>query len=140
MGIKTYQRDEFIKLLGIDERTLRYYEEFGLLKGTKKRGRRIYGESDLALLNFLKDLKCVGLSYSEIKKFARVGEISRMKSEKEMLKLCSLLEGTLEKIESKIEELKILKENFLDLKQELGDFETFDLPRFSSPQIQIYTL
>ena len=139
MGIKTYQKGEFIELLGIDKRTLRYYEELGLLKRTKNGARCIYSENDFALLEFLKNLKWVGLSYSEIKKFARVGEISRMKSEKEMSKLYSLFEGVLERIEFKIEELKILKKNFLDLKREVESFEALELPRFLSPEIQMPT-
>jgi len=54
---------------GISARTLRYYEELGLLPGVRRRagGRRVYGPDELERLRFISRLKALGLSLAEIK-------------------------------------------------------------------------
>ncbi len=55
--------------LGLTPRTVRYYEELGLLPGVRRRsaGRRVYGEDELERLRFITRLKKLGLSLQEIK-------------------------------------------------------------------------
>jgi len=54
---------------GVSARTLRYYEEMGLLPGVRRRagGRRVYGPDELERLRFIQRLKALGLSLAEIK-------------------------------------------------------------------------
>ena len=54
---------------GVSARTLRYYEELGLLPGVRRRagGRRVYGADELERLRFISRLKALGLSLAEIK-------------------------------------------------------------------------
>lgn len=60
---------ELCRRTGLSARTVRYYEELGLLPGVRRRagGRRVYGEDELERLHFIGRLKTLGLSLGEIK-------------------------------------------------------------------------
>ena len=70
--LKRYRIGEIGKLLDLSTRTIRYYEEIGLLNTVKRieGGRRIYTEDDLRRLRFIKKLKLLGLSLGESSKKA----------------------------------------------------------------------
>jgi MerR family transcriptional regulator, copper efflux regulator len=53
---------------GLSPRTVRYYEELGLLPGVRRRAgtRRVYGEGELERLRFIPRLKALGLSLAEV--------------------------------------------------------------------------
>jgi len=59
---------------GLSQRTVRYYEELGLLPGVRRRagGRRVYGADELERLDFIQRLKRLGLRLAEIKELNRV--------------------------------------------------------------------
>ncbi|WP_394184116.1 MerR family transcriptional regulator [Metabacillus halosaccharovorans] len=61
---------EFGKRARITVRTLRFYEEIGLLKPTQQNssGHRLYGLTELAKLQLIQSLKFLGYSLQEIKK------------------------------------------------------------------------
>src|SRR5215470_4015307 len=63
---------------GLSARTLRYYEELGLLPGVRRRagGRRIYGEDEVERLRFIGRLKALGLSLAEVKELNAVYAIA----------------------------------------------------------------
>src|SRR5499426_1313515 len=63
---------------GLSARTLRYYEELGLLPGVRRRagGRRVYGADELERLRFISRLKTLGLSLAEIKELNAVYAIA----------------------------------------------------------------
>ena len=54
--------------IGVSPRTVRYYEELGLLPGVRRRngGRRVYGPEEIERLRFIQRLKQMGLSLQEI--------------------------------------------------------------------------
>lgn len=54
---------------GLTARTIRYYEEVGLLPGVRRRagGRRVYGTDEVERLGFIARLKALGLALGEIK-------------------------------------------------------------------------
>jgi DNA-binding transcriptional MerR regulator len=60
---------EVCQRTGLSARTVRYYEEVGLLPGVRRRagGRRIYGADELERLRFIRRLKTLGLALQEIK-------------------------------------------------------------------------
>jgi DNA-binding transcriptional MerR regulator len=62
------------ELTGLSARTLRYYEELGLLPGVRRRagGRRVYGDDEVERLRFIQRLKTLGLSLAEIKELNAV--------------------------------------------------------------------
>jgi DNA-binding transcriptional MerR regulator len=60
---------EIAKQAGVTTRTLRYYEQFGLLAPTSvsKTGYRYYDDTTLAIIMRIRNLQQVGLSLIEIK-------------------------------------------------------------------------
>jgi DNA-binding transcriptional MerR regulator len=63
---------------GLSHRTLRYYEELGLLPGVRRRagGRRVYGADEIERLHFIQRLKALGLSLAEVKQLNAVYSIA----------------------------------------------------------------
>lgn len=118
--MKTYQKNELKELLGVDERTLRYYREIGFLKGTriKKSGKYIFTQRNIDVLNLVRNLRYAGLSLSEIKKIGDLFKISETNGRIKLLKLYTLLEELFQKIEFKIRELEQLRKDILDFKKE----------------------
>ena len=96
---------------GLSARTLRYYEELGLLPGVRRRagGRRVYGADELERLRFIQRLKQLGLSLAEIKQLNAIYAMAG--STRDMLgKLDQLLLGHLEALDARLEELSGLRE------------------------------
>lgn len=101
---------EVCRRTGLSARTLRYYEELGLLPGVRRRagGRRVYGADELERLAFIGRLKTLGLSLSEIKQlndlYASAGSTRAM-----LEQLDALLGAHLAGLDSRIEELQGLR-------------------------------
>jgi DNA-binding transcriptional MerR regulator len=95
---------------GLSARTLRYYEEVGLLPGVRRRagGRRVYGEAELERLRFITRLKALGLSLAEIKELNAVYAIGG--STRAMLRrLSELLDRHLADVDARLAELGALR-------------------------------
>ena len=95
---------------GLSARTIRYWEELGLLPGVRRRaaGRRVYGEDELERLAFIQRLKSLGLSLLEIKDLNAVYAIAG--STRDMLgRLDSLLEQHEREVTSRLTELRSLQ-------------------------------
>jgi DNA-binding transcriptional MerR regulator len=62
---------------GLSARTLRYYEEPGLLPGVRRRagGRPVNGADEVERLRFILRLKALGLSLAEVKELYAVDAI-----------------------------------------------------------------
>jgi len=90
----------------LSPRTVRYYEELGLLPGVRRRsgGRRVYGPGEIERLRFIKRVKALGLSLAEIKELNAVYAIAG--STRAMLeRLEDQLAGHLGELEGRIAEL-----------------------------------
>ncbi len=95
----------------VSARTLRYYEELGLLPGVRRRagGRRIYGRDELERLRFIQRLKALGLTLAEIKELNAVYAIGG--STFALLeRLDELLGRHLGELDSRIEVLMALRD------------------------------
>src|SRR5438270_13909894 len=59
---------ELAAKVGLTERTIRYYEERGLLESVKRLdgGQRVYTDDDVRRLKFIQKLKVLGLSLAEM--------------------------------------------------------------------------
>ena len=96
---------------GVSSRTVRYYEELGLLPGVRRRagGRRVYGAEELERLRFIQRLKTLGLSLAEIRELNAVHGIAG--STGAMLgRLDDLLVGRLGELDARIAELAGLRD------------------------------
>ena len=65
---------EVCETTGLSTRTVRYYEELGLLPGVRRRagGRRVYGPDEIERLGFIQRLKALGLSLADVKELNAV--------------------------------------------------------------------
>ena len=106
---------------GLSPRTVRYYEEVGLLPGVRRRsgGRRVYGPDEIERLRFIRRLKTLGLSLAEIKElnavYAIAGSTSAM-----LERLDALLGGRLEELERRIAELVELRDEMSRYREHVG--------------------
>lgn len=114
-------RDELKELLGISERTLKYYKEIGLLKKTrtKRKGKYTLSPRDINFLSFVRDLRRAGLPLSEVKKVQGIRNIFETNDRIKLLKLNTLLKELFEKIEFKRRELEQLRKDIMDFKDDL---------------------
>jgi len=96
---------------GLSPRTLRYYEELGLLPDVRRRagGRRVYGPDEVGRLRFIRRLKAFGLSLAEIKELNAVHGLAG--STRDMLvRLEELLSGHLVDVYGRLGELMKLRD------------------------------
>jgi DNA-binding transcriptional MerR regulator len=106
---------------GLSARTLRYYEELGLLPGVRRRagGRRVYGADEIERLRFIQRLKALGLSLAEVKELNAVYAIGG--STGAMLERLDLLLGRhLADLDARIAELHHLREEIQTYRERVG--------------------
>ncbi len=107
---------EICQQTGLSARTVRYYEELGLLPGVRRRagGRRVYRADELQRLRFIQRLKTLGLSLAQIADLNAVYAIAG--STGQMLgSLDELLARRLQELHERIAELSGLR----------GDIESY---------------
>jgi len=107
--------------IGLSPRTVRYYEELGLLPGVRRRsgGRRVYGPDELERLRFIGRLKALGLSLAQIRELNAVYAIGG--STDAMLgQLSGLLDARLAEVDSRLRELTVLRAEIHRYREHVG--------------------
>jgi DNA-binding transcriptional MerR regulator len=109
-GAKYYQIGELARMIDVSPRTIRYYEEIGLLNSVKRieGGKRVYTDMDLQRLKFIKRLKHLGLTLSEMLELEDIYQIHRT-NKKVLPRLLELLDSHTGKIDERINSLLKLK-------------------------------
>jgi Predicted transcriptional regulators len=71
MDIKYFQIDEVSKATEITKRTIRYYEDMGLIKPVRTEASyRLYTEEDIELIKEIKNLRCkLGMNIAQVQNF-----------------------------------------------------------------------
>ena len=113
---------EVCRATGLSARTVRYYEELGLLPGVRRRegARRVYGEDELERLHFIQRLKTLGLSLAEIGELNAVYAIDG--STGAMLqRLDELLGRHLSGLVRRIQELGMLRDEIQKYRDHVGE-------------------
>ncbi len=106
---------ELADRIGMSTRTIRYYEEIGLLNSIKRieGGKRVYTDGDLQRLKFIKRLKHLGLTLTEMHELKYIYQIHG--TNKRMLhRLLELLDNHVNKIDERTSNLLRLKEDILN--------------------------
>ncbi len=98
--------------VGLTPRTIRYYEDIGLLNSVKRQegGRRIYTDEDVRRLRFIKRLKVLGLALEEMKELEEL-YLTHRSNDQVLPRLLLVLDDHLSTIEARIEQLRILKQD-----------------------------
>ncbi|NIS75835.1 MAG: MerR family transcriptional regulator [Deltaproteobacteria bacterium] len=112
---KKYQIGEVSKILNLSIRTIRYYEEIGLLNSIKRveHGKRVYSDEEIRRLKFIKKLKVLGLSLSEMVELEHIYRIHKTNT-KVLPKLITLLKNHADKVDDRIKQLQTLKKEILE--------------------------
>ncbi|MFB3885298.1 MAG: MerR family transcriptional regulator [Thermodesulfobacteriota bacterium] len=114
-GSTYYPIGELASLVGMSTRTIRYYEEIGLLNSIKRMegGKRVYTSQDIQRLKFVKRLKHLGLTLCEMQELEDIYQIHRT-NRKVLPRLLELLDNHIGKIDERIDNLTRLKEDIFD--------------------------
>lgn len=101
---------EVCEQTGLSPRTVRYYEEIGLLPGVRRSegGRRVYGADELERLGFISRLKALGLSLAEIGELNAVYAIGGS-TDAMLARLHDLLDAHLADVDRRMTELADLR-------------------------------
>src|SRR5918912_229296 len=98
---------------GLNPKTIRYYEEIGLLSAPKRSvaGYRLYGSSDRERLAFIQKAKAIGLSLTEIRELLTL----RSKGEQPCEHVVELLAQKLMAVDSQLRALEAFRAELLSL-------------------------
>ena len=120
-GGKFLRIGELAKMAGVTGRTIRYYEELGLLQSPKRRDseHRRYNQKDLLYLRRIQQLKSYGLTLIEIKEIVDLAQVDPS-GEKRRLKLLTRYS---EKWREAMERKKRLDEYIKELEWHIDQLE-----------------
>jgi len=106
--------------LEMSQRTIRYYEEIGLLNSIKRieGGRRVYTDADLRRLKLIKRLKIMGMTLSEMQELEAMWTIEKS-NEKVLKRLLELLSNHLKRLDDRIADLDILRNEIMEYQERI---------------------
>ncbi len=109
---------EVVRLVGVPAKTLRYYEDIGLISpaGRTDSGYRLYGWRELEQIEFIRRAKLMGLTLEQIRSLVEIAEEGI--SSGVLRHLNELLEQKLEETERKMEELRSFRESLLEYREQ----------------------
>lgn len=117
------QIGELAKKLGITTRTIRYYEEIGLM-GPPERlggGTRTYNRDDILRLKFILKLKELGITLKEMQELAENFDVNQQAFGKITPKLLEILDAHISKVDQKIANLASLRKEIVDYRGRIFD-------------------
>jgi DNA-binding transcriptional MerR regulator len=111
---------EIAKKLDMSQRTIRYYEEIGLLNSIKRveAGRRVYTDMDLRRLKLIKRLKIMGMPLSEMQELEAMWTIEKS-TDKVLKRLSELLGNHLKRLDDRITDLNILRNEIVEFQKRI---------------------
>jgi len=118
--IVTYPIGELSRMVNLSQRTIRYYEEIGLLQSIRRieHGKRVYTDDDVRRLKFINKLKVLGLSLAEMVALEKIYRNQR--NNREIIpKLIAILDERAAQIDDRINQLNALKNEIRDYQTRL---------------------
>ena len=116
----TYAIGEISRLVDLSQRTIRYYEEIGLLQSVRRieNGKRVYTDHDVRRLKFINRLKVLGLSLAEMVALEKI--YRKQRNNREILpKLLEILDERAAQIDERVSQLVALKKEIREYQQRL---------------------
>jgi len=111
----TYPIGELSRMVNLSQRTIRYYEEIGLLQSIRRieHGKRVYTDDDVRRLKFINKLKVLGLSLAEMVALEKIYRSQR--NNREIIpKLIAILDERAAQIDDRVNQLVALKNEIRD--------------------------
>jgi DNA-binding transcriptional MerR regulator len=118
---QSYRIGELAAKVGMTERTIRYYEELGLLDSVRRLdgGTRVYAADDVRRLKFIRKLKVLGLSLQEMHELD--GLYKQRRSNRTVLpRLVELLDAHLETVDGRVAELQGLRDEIRSYREHVA--------------------
>ncbi|RJP18429.1 MAG: MerR family transcriptional regulator [Deltaproteobacteria bacterium] len=115
-----YAIGELSRMVNLSQRTIRYYEEIGLLHSVRRieNGKRVFTDDDVRRLKFINRLKVLGLSLAEMVELEKT--YRRQRNNREILpKLLDILDERAVQIDERIAQLVALKKEIREYQQHL---------------------
>jgi len=111
------------KKLGITTRTIRYYEEIGLMGKSNRLtgGTRTYTRDDILRLKFILKLKDMGVSLKEMYELANIFDINAQNFKTITPKLIEILDQHIAKVDDKIANLSSLRQDIVEYRVRITD-------------------
>jgi len=122
-----YRIGELASRVSMTERTIRYYEELGLLESVKRLdgGVRVYTDDDVRRLRYIKKLKTLGLSLQEMLELETL--YRRHRSNRNVLpRLMELLDAHLATLDGRMNELRTLRDEIRSYREHVAQRVTED--------------
>lgn len=120
---KSVQIGELAKNLNITTRTIRYYEEIGLM-GKNERldgATRSYSKADVLRLKFILKLKTMGISLKEIQQLSDIFDINEKNFDTITPKLIEILDSHIAKVDEKMANLSSLRNDIVEYRVRITD-------------------
>jgi MerR family transcriptional regulator, repressor of the yfmOP operon len=116
------QIGEVAEMLQVTTRTIRYYEEFGIMAPPQRLdgGMRVYAKEDITRLKFILKLKELGISLKEMQELADIYRLHK-DSDKIMPRLQEILDHHIRKIDEKITKLSSLRQDIVGYRGRISD-------------------
>jgi MerR family Zn(II)-responsive transcriptional regulator of zntA len=110
---------EFAAELGLNAKTIRYYEEIGLLPTPRRmpNGYRLYDASDRQRLGFIAKAKAIGLMLDEIREILALRDRGEFPCEH----VLALLDRKLAKVDEQLRALVEFRHELVTLREEAAD-------------------
>ena len=121
-AVGQYRIGELATRVGLTERTIRYYEELGLLESVKRLegGIRVYTDDDLRRLRYIRKLKTLGLSLQEMLELENL--YRRHRSNRSVLpRLMELLDAHLGTLDARMSELRTLRDEIRSYREHVEE-------------------
>ncbi len=121
---KSVQIGVLAKQLGITTRTIRYYEEIGLMGKTERigGGTRTYNKDDILRLKFILKLKGLGISLKEIHELSDIFDINEQDFHTITPKLIEILDRHISLVDEKMASLSSLRGDIVSYRVRITDF------------------
>lgn len=117
------QIGELAKRLNITTRTIRYYEEIGLMGPTERLGggTRTYNNDDILRLKFILKLKQLGIPLKNIHELSDIFDINAQNFDTITPKLIEILDQHITKVDEKMASLSSLRQDIVEYRKRIID-------------------
>ena len=125
---KHVQIGELAKQLDITTRTIRYYEEIGLMRKSERLrgGTRTYNKADVLRLKFILKLKGLGISLKEINELSDIFDLNSQDFQKITPKLIEILDHHIMLVDDKMASLSSLRQDIVSYRVWMTEFLSHD--------------
>ncbi len=109
------------KQLNITTRTIRYYEEIGLMGTIDRQGgtTRSYSKDDVLRLKFIIKMKSLGISLKEIQELSNIFDIHEQEFSSITPKLIEILDHHISILDEKMVSLSSLRQDIVEYRQRI---------------------